>query len=86
MEITRNTNRDVIGMKHYIGSCDNCGVDLEYFQEFVVVRVFDDDLRMIVVPVDSFSCPACKKDIGRFIIYKSLDITEELNSLRKDQK
>ncbi len=82
MHVIRKTIREVGTLKSN-GSCVSCGVDHEYPEEgIVVIKFFEDEGRTIFVPVDTLECPSCGKSIDRIIVYKSLDITEELASLK----
>lgn len=83
MEIKKETSRSVMLMKEYHGVCDGCGVQLDYVGDLVIIVISTSTELDIMVPIDRLSCPSCYKELATMRIYKNLEVTKELENLKK---
>jgi hypothetical protein len=71
-------------LSDYSGVCDNCGVPLEYPEQFEAIIIKEEYNMDILAPLVNFHCPSCSHPIKFFRRWNSMDVTTELNMLKKD--
>ena len=67
------------------GICNECGSPVEYKDEILAVEIKDTEKWVIFVPLTQLKCPWCKCPVKSMLIWKNLDVTEELAELRKEK-
>jgi dUTPase len=83
MIIIKETNREIGTLGGYNGICDGCQIDLEYKGDLVVIKVDENDEEVVLVSKDRIICPNCNKEIVTMKLYKNLEISRELNKIKK---
>lgn len=83
MEILKETERKVVGMSGYRGVCNGCNTPIEYLDSLIVIIVKEFPDKDIVVPIDRLVCPYCFLEIASMTIYKNLDISKEIEGIKK---
>ena len=73
-------------LPHYgDGICHECNSPVEYSSEIWVVEIKNTEKWIIFVPLTQLRCPWCDCPINSMLIWKNLDVTEELVKLEKDK-
>lgn len=68
----------------YTGVCNNCGTPVEYPDPFEAMIIKQDYNMDVLFPLIHFKCPSCLKNIEIIYRYNSMDVTAELNMLKKE--
>jgi hypothetical protein len=76
----------IYSMNSYSGICGCCAAPVEYSERFYIRWAWEDDRVLCFIPLTCFSCPSCNEKIARITIYKTMNITDELQSIKNVNK
>ncbi len=80
MEILKR-ERKIVKHKGYGGVCENCGVAVTA-DELMGVELFRNDILSISFPFDELYCPNCYTHIYFIKVWKSLNVTSEIQQVK----
>ena len=84
-QLIKETNHNLIRSSGYRGICHFCTGEIEYDGQLIVIEIENADLYCLVVPIDIFSCPHCLHTMETMQIWKSVEITSELDALTRSE-
>jgi hypothetical protein len=70
-------------IEDYNGVCHICNSPIEYYDRILVVNLYEDTKMYIFAPLTILTCPNCNSKIESMLVYKDMEITQELLSLKE---
>ena len=71
-------------LKGYTGVCDNCGTPVEYPDAFEAIIIKEEYNVDTLMPLIHFHCPGCSISFKYIRRWNSMDVSTELNMLKKE--
>ena len=76
----------LVSIGKYTGVCDSCGVEVEYGSSFYAWFVKETESEQLHIPLIPFTCPSCMRHVVVVRLFKTLDITQELEAIKNDRE